>query len=55
MGIQAKKLSVPYILKRLFGFTDQVRTEMLEAVAGGSSDCLGDCLGGAGIESDGDC
>ena len=35
MGIQAKKLSVPYILKRLFGFTAQVRTEMLEAVAGG--------------------
>ena len=35
MAIQAKKLSVPSILKRLFGFTKQVRTEMLEAVAGG--------------------
>ena len=35
MGIQAKKLSVPSILKRLFGFTKQVRREMLEAVCGG--------------------
>ena len=35
MAIQAKKLSVPSILKRLFGFTKQVRTEMAEAIAGG--------------------
>ena len=35
MAIQAKKLSVPSILKRLFGFTKQVRREMAEAIAGG--------------------
>ena len=35
MHIQAKKLSVPAILKRLFGFTKQVRTEMAQAVLGG--------------------
>ncbi len=35
MHIQAKKLSVPAILKRLFGFTRQVRTEMAQAVLGG--------------------
>ena len=35
MAIQAKKLSVPSILKRLFGFTKQVRREMTEAIVGG--------------------
>ncbi len=35
MGIQAKKLSVPAILKRLFGFTKQVRSEMAACIAGG--------------------
>ena len=35
MHIQAKKLSVPAILKRLFGFTAQVRGEMAQAIAGG--------------------
>ena len=35
MGIQTKKLSAPFILKRLFGFTEQVRGEMAECIAGG--------------------
>jgi len=35
MGIQAKKLSVPYILKRLFRFTKHVKKEMLACVFGG--------------------
>ena len=35
MHIQAKKLSVPAILKRLFGFTKQVRREMAQCIAGG--------------------
>lgn len=35
MAIQAKKLSVRYILKRLFGFTGQVRGEMAACISGG--------------------
>ena len=35
MGIQAKKLSAFSILKRLFGFTKQVRREMAACITGG--------------------